>query len=76
MINLRPARVADVAGIFEVRLAVTENALTLPELTEMGITPEAITAMIAEAPCAWVAEDTGGTEAVDQGKQARSSAFR
>lgn len=59
-ITIRPAEAEDVAGIFHVRISVSENALSMAELAEMGITPKAVTAMIAEQPCAWVAAEDGG----------------
>ncbi|GGH48047.1 GNAT family N-acetyltransferase [Frigidibacter albus] len=57
--QIRPATVADVAGIFRVRLSVRENHLSLAQLAEMGITEASITQMIRAAPCAWVAVEGG-----------------
>lgn len=54
-IEIRPALPSDVTAIFHVRTAVTENALTMAELTKMGITAQSVTDMIAAGPCAWVA---------------------
>lgn len=54
-LQIRAATATDVAGIFHVRCAVIENALTLVELAALGITPETVTGMIASGPCAWVA---------------------
>ncbi|ABC22380.1 GNAT family N-acetyltransferase [Rhodospirillum rubrum] len=54
-LRIRAAEPADVGAIFQVRTAVTENSLTIAQLTEMGITTASITAMIIESPCAWVA---------------------
>lgn len=56
-IEFRVARLADVEGIFHVRTAVTENAMTLQQLEEMEITYSSVVEMIAEARCAWVAVD-------------------
>lgn len=55
MPEYRLARAADVAGIFHVRISVSENHLSRAQLAEMGITEDAITDMIATEPCAWVA---------------------
>lgn len=52
--TVRPATPADVAGIFEVRTSVHQNHLSVAELAGMGITPDAVGAMLAD-PCAWVA---------------------
>ncbi len=54
---IRAARKDDVDGIFEVRTSVTENRLTLEQLTGFGITKAAVTEMIERASCAWVALD-------------------
>lgn len=55
-IIIRLANHADIDAIFHIRTSVRENHLSHAQLTEMGITPEAIRKAIAEAPCAWVAE--------------------
>ena len=54
---IRPAEPRDVEGIFQVRTSVTENILTVTQLTGFGITKASITEMILSAPCAWVAVD-------------------
>lgn len=51
---LRPALPSDIHGLFYVRTAVVENALTAPELEALGITEEAVAEMISASPCAWV----------------------
>jgi len=56
---IRAATPEDVDAIFAVRTSVTENLLTLTQLTEMGITKASIARMIAESPCAWVAMEDG-----------------
>lgn len=53
---IRSACVADVSAMFIVRTSVRENALTIDELAQMGITPEAIATAVNGSPCAWVAE--------------------
>jgi len=52
---IRAATPDDVDAIFVVRTSVTENLLTLAQLSGMGITKATVTRMIAESPCAWVA---------------------
>lgn len=54
-IEIRTAVTADVPRIFRIRTSVTENALTMAQLAAVGITGESVAAMIAAAPCAWVA---------------------
>ncbi|MFC0709750.1 GNAT family N-acetyltransferase [Azorhizophilus paspali] len=54
-IQIRLAQPSDVGGIFRVRTSVNENALTVTELSEMGITEASVMEMIQGAPCAWVA---------------------
>ncbi len=58
-IQIRVAETSDVAGIFHVRTSVKENALSLRELSDMGITEASITDMIANDRCAWVAVEDG-----------------
>lgn len=55
-IHVREARETDIGKIFAIRTSVAENHLSLEQLAEMGITPEAIAAMIAQGPSLWVAE--------------------
>lgn len=49
---LRPALPSDIHGLFYVRTAVVENALSAPELEALGITEEAVAEMISASPCA------------------------
>ena len=56
---IRPATVADVDAMFNIRTSVRENALTVEELAQIGVTPETIASAIGDAPCAWVAEVQG-----------------
>lgn len=77
-LTIRPATAADVPGLFEVRTSVVENALTLAELAELGITPASIADMIAQAACAWVADEDGrivGFSMVDLDEGALFAAF-
>lgn len=54
---IRAATPDDIDGLFHVRTSVRENTLTREELEEMGITKAAVTAMIQNASCAWVAAE-------------------
>lgn len=56
-INIRPAQLSDVEGIFTVRISVAENHLSREEMREMGITETTVSNMIEEDRCAWVATD-------------------
>ncbi|EPQ5780848.1 GNAT family N-acetyltransferase [Citrobacter koseri] len=56
-INIRPAQLSDVEGIFTVRTSVAENHLSREEMREMGITETTVSNMIEEDRCAWVATD-------------------
>lgn len=53
--HIRAATVSDVGGMFKVRTAVTENAMSAEELQAAGITLDSIAQAIRRAPCAWVA---------------------
>ncbi|OLO04298.1 hypothetical protein [Salinicola socius] len=55
-IQVREARETDIGEIFAIRTSVAENHLSLEQLAEMGITTEAIAAMLAQESCLWVAE--------------------
>lgn len=77
-IQIRPAETADVASIFAVRTSVKENALSVADLADMGITPESVAAMIAAEPCAWVAvesETVIGFSMIDQEEGSLFAAF-
>jgi hypothetical protein len=56
---IRLTKLADIDAIFKIRTSVRENHLSQDQLTEIGITPEAISQAISETPCAWVAEVSG-----------------
>lgn len=45
--------------MFRIRTSVRENALTIEELTALGVTPDAIASAIANGPCAWIGEVNG-----------------
>lgn len=57
--QIRPATVDDVAAMFQVRLAVTENRMNRDALAAVGVTPDSIAEAIRSAPCAWVATTEG-----------------
>ncbi|NJK61830.1 MAG: GNAT family N-acetyltransferase [Synechococcaceae cyanobacterium SM2_3_1] len=46
MWKLRPAEIADVESLFEIRCSVIENHQSREELAELGITPETVVDMI------------------------------
>ena len=58
-IAIRLANQADIPTIFVIRTRVRENPLSHQQLTEMGITPDAIGQAMEAAPCIWVAVWTG-----------------
>ena len=57
--TIRVANVGDIDTIFEIRTRVRENHLSREQLADIGVTPEAIREVIANAPCSWVAEVDG-----------------
>jgi GNAT superfamily N-acetyltransferase len=59
MLPCQPARPEHIAGIFRVRLAVTENVLTEEQLRNLGITPEFFEAELGKRYHAWVIEEDG-----------------
>jgi GNAT superfamily N-acetyltransferase len=48
-----------IAGMFRVRLAVVENALSEERLRELGITPESFESALGSRYQGWVIEDDG-----------------
>lgn len=78
ILTIRPATAADISGLFQVRTSVVENALSRDELAALGITETSIADMIAQAPCAWVADEDGrivGFSMVDLDEGALFAAF-
>ena len=57
--TVRIANQADIRAIFDIRTSVRENHLSHVQLTEMGITPDAIRQAMSASPCVWVAEVEG-----------------
>jgi GNAT superfamily N-acetyltransferase len=59
VIRYREAIGADMPDLTRVRIAVTENALTVAQLLAYGITPESIAQSFLEDSKGWVAEVEG-----------------
>lgn len=57
--TIRTAREGDIDSIFNIRTSVRENHLSLDQLAQIGVTPDAIRDAISQAPCLWVAEVDG-----------------
>lgn len=55
-IIFREATAADMPGILRVRTSVSENALTVEQLADRGITPESTAASFLEGSKGWVAQ--------------------
>ncbi len=51
----------DVSNLFKVRVATRENALSLSDLEELGITEESIHSAIDDSHCGWLCELDGKT---------------
>ncbi|UCJ15538.1 GNAT family N-acetyltransferase [Pseudomonas sp. MM211] len=58
-ILIRLGTESDVSAIFDIRVSVKENHLSRDQLTEMGITPDAIRQVISTTPSIWIAEVNG-----------------
>lgn len=59
-IEFREASAADMPGISHVRLSVIENALTVEQLEERGITNAGVAASLLTHRKGWVAAEEGG----------------
>ena len=55
-VQIRKAIAADIPALFEIRTAVTENAMTEAELAASGITPERSAELLRTEGRCWVAE--------------------
>ncbi|MOA22983.1 putative acetyltransferase [compost metagenome] len=62
-IAVRKARTEDVEAIFDIRTSVVQNHLSREQLSEMGITPAALTEMLAAGAGVWIAEVDGSPAA-------------
>jgi len=58
-VALRAAVAADVPALFDIRLSVAENAMTLEELAGVGVTPDSVRTALEADACAWLAEVDG-----------------
>jgi ribosomal protein S18 acetylase RimI-like enzyme len=50
---------SDVPALFDLRPRTRENALTVEELRQLGITPQSVTASLAESTQGWLCADAG-----------------
>lgn len=57
--SLRIAGASDVPALFDIRLGVTENAMTRDELAQAGVTPQSVEAALEANARAWLAEIGG-----------------
>lgn len=57
--TIRLATQYDIGSIFAIRTSVRENHLSRAQLAELGITDDSVSQLIAQAPCAWLAEVDG-----------------
>ena len=72
---VREATGADMPGISHVRLSVTENALTVEQLSGRGITNASVAASLLTHRKGWVAEHAGRIVAFSMADKADSSIF-
>lgn len=54
--KIRAATIKDLARIFEIRTGVKENHLSMIQLEELGITPQAVSMLIEQSDAVWVVE--------------------
>ena len=71
----REANAADMPGISSVRLSVTENALSVEQLKERGITNASVAASLLTHRKGWVAEQNGQIVAFSMADRADWSIF-
>ncbi len=57
MTSFREMTAADMPQVFDVRLATTENAVTIERLEEKGVTPASLAAAIEASAKGWVCEE-------------------
>ena len=73
-VTIRAATRADMPAISQVRTSVTENAMSVEQLLERGITPETVSDLI-QNDGAWVAEVNGRVVAFSMAKRAEGTIF-
>ena len=74
--QIRIAKPEDVPELFEVRLSVTENIMTMEEMAALGITPATLTGMIESgAACGWCVESDGKIVGFSMAKQSGREIF-
>ena len=56
---IRAATVDDVDTLITIRTSVVQNHMSVEQMADLGITPQALTDTLRTAPCAWVAEVDG-----------------
>ena len=54
--KIRAATIKDLTRIFEIRTGVKENHLSMIQLEELGITPQAVSMLIEQSDAVWVVE--------------------
>ena len=72
---VREATATDMPGISHVRLSVKENALSLEQLTERGITNASVAASLLTHRRGWVAERNGEIVVFSMADKANGSIF-
>jgi GNAT superfamily N-acetyltransferase len=72
---VREATAADMPGISRVRLSLKENALSVEQLTERGITNASVAASLLTHRRGWVAERNGEIVAFSMADRANWSIF-
>ncbi|USW03406.1 GNAT family N-acetyltransferase [Pseudomonas pergaminensis] len=56
---IRTATQDDVNTLFAIRTSVVQNHLSVEQMADLGITPQALADSIRAAPCVWIAEVDG-----------------
>lgn len=57
--HFRELSVADIPALFDLRPRTRENALTVEELRQLGITPQSVADSLAQTSHGWVCEAAG-----------------
>ena len=72
---IRAATVRDVTGMMDVRMSVSENALTRSELEKLGITEESLETMLTNTHDGWCADSDGRVVAFSMADREAGSVF-